>query len=88
MSGSQWLGLLAVIVLVLMNGFFVAAEFALVSVRKSRIDQLVQEGNRAARGVQKALVHLDTYIAATQEGRQHERPPAAVAPSMGPIPVT
>jgi CBS domain containing-hemolysin-like protein len=62
------LGLAAVFALVLLNGFFVAAEFALVSVRKSRIDQLANEGSRAARGVQKALTHLDTYIAATQLG--------------------
>jgi putative hemolysin len=62
------LGIAAVLVLVLLNGFFVAAEFALVSVRKSRIDQLANEGNRRARGVQKALEHLDAYIAATQLG--------------------
>jgi putative hemolysin len=67
-SGSTWLGLLAVIGLVLLNGFFVAAEFSLVSVRRTRIEQLANEGNRAARGVQKALTHLDTYIAATQLG--------------------
>src|SRR5581483_2362454 len=62
------LGLLSVFALVLLNGFFVAAEFALVSVRKSRIEQLANEGNRQARSVQKALGHLDTYIAATQLG--------------------
>lgn len=62
------LGLVAAVGLVLLNGFFVAAEFALVSVRKTRIDQLANEGNRRARGVQRALSHLDTYIAATQLG--------------------
>ncbi len=62
------LGIVAILVLVLLNGFFVAAEFALVSVRKSQIDKLVNEGNRRARGVQKALEHLDSYIAATQLG--------------------
>jgi CBS domain containing-hemolysin-like protein len=46
----------------------VAAEFALVSVRRSRIDQLVLEGSPRARGVQRAIGHLDTYIAATQLG--------------------
>lgn len=65
---SSSLGLLSVFALVLLNGFFVAAEFALVSVRKSRIEQLVNEGSRQARSVQKALGHLDTYIAATQLG--------------------
>ena len=67
-SNSTAFGLVAVAVLVLLNGFFVAAEFALVSVRKSRIDQLVNQGSRAARSVQKAIGHLDTYIAATQLG--------------------
>ncbi len=65
---STYLSLVAVLVLVLLNGFFVAAEFALVSVRKTRIDQLVSEGSARARLVQRALAHLDTYIAATQLG--------------------
>jgi CBS domain containing-hemolysin-like protein len=54
--------------LVLANGFFVAAEFALVSVRKTRIDQLAAEGNSAAVVVKKAVHDLDRYIAATQVG--------------------
>lgn len=61
-------GLLAVLFLVFLNGFFVATEFALVAVRRSRIEQLVAEGNRPARAVRGALEHLDTYIAATQFG--------------------
>lgn len=65
---STGLGLIAVLVLVLLNGFFVAAEFALVSVRRSRVAQLANEGNTRARRVQQALSHLDTYIAATQLG--------------------
>ena len=65
---STYLGLITVVILVLLNGFFVAAEFALVSVRRTRIDQLVNEGSARARLVQGALVHLDTYIAATQLG--------------------
>ena len=62
------LGVLALFVLVLLNGFFVAAEFALVSVRRTRIDQLADEGNSTARATQKALQNLDLYIAATQLG--------------------
>src|SRR5918912_387278 len=62
------LGLIAVLALVLLNGFFVAAEFALVSVRRSRIEQLVSAGSALARHVRRALGHLDTYIAATQLG--------------------
>src|SRR5919202_635273 len=65
---STGLGLIAVLALVLLNGFFVAAEFALVSVRRSRIEQLVDEGSARARQVRRALSHLDTYIAATQLG--------------------
>ena len=65
---NSGLGILAVFALVGMNGFFVAGEFALVSVRKTRIEQLANEGNRKARRVLKALEHLDTYIAATQLG--------------------
>ncbi|MDP9371513.1 MAG: hemolysin family protein [Chloroflexota bacterium] len=62
------LGLLSVLVLVVLNGVFVAAEFALVSVRQTRIAQLAQAGSARARLVQQALAQLDTYIAATQLG--------------------
>ena len=48
--------LLVVLVLVLGNGFFVAAEFAVVTVRKTRIDQLVAECNRLARSVRRAAL--------------------------------
>ena len=57
-----------VVFLVLLNGFFVASEFALVAVRKTRIDQLAAEGSGAAVVVQSAVNHLDRYIAATQVG--------------------
>jgi CBS domain containing-hemolysin-like protein len=60
--------LLAVIVLVLLNGFFVATEFSLVSVRRTRIDYLAAEGQSRAKVVQAALQSLDSYIAATQLG--------------------
>src|SRR3989304_1004446 len=40
--------LLGVVALVLANGFFVAAEFALVSVRRTRVEELIQQGNTAA----------------------------------------
>ncbi|MDB5081115.1 MAG: HlyC/CorC family transporter [Chloroflexi bacterium] len=68
MDGIPGLGLLAVFLLVALNGFFVAAEFALVKVRKTRIDQLVEEGKGSAKIVQNELSHLDNYIAATQLG--------------------
>jgi putative hemolysin len=62
------LGLVAVVILVLLNGFFVATEFSLVSVRRTRIDELVASGNHRAAVVQHALQRLDPYIAATQLG--------------------
>src|SRR5262245_36207741 len=61
-------GVLAILVLVFANGFFVSAEFALVTVRKTRIDQLIAEGHRGARTVRRALNDPDSYIAATQLG--------------------
>src|SRR5262245_12638164 len=54
--------------LIAANGFFVSAEFAIVTVRKTRIDQLIAEGNRRARVVRRAVTEPDRYIAATQLG--------------------
>jgi CBS domain containing-hemolysin-like protein len=65
---SDLFGLLAVFVLVLMNGFFVAAEFSLVSVRHTRIAELVAQGHVSAAVVQHALKNPDRVIAATQLG--------------------
>lgn len=62
------LKLSAVLGLVLLNGFFVAAEFALVSVRSTRIDQLVEQGNRMARLVQRAQKDPNRFISAAQVG--------------------
>jgi len=58
----------AVLLLVLMNGFMVASEFALVAARRSKVQQMVAEGDRAARHVLAALKQLDRYISATQLG--------------------
>ncbi len=62
------LKLVLVLVLVVANGFFVAAEFSLVSVRRTRIAELVEKGNLRARDVQKAIENPDNVIAATQLG--------------------
>lgn len=62
------LNILLVIFLVLANGFFVASEFALVSVRKSRIEALAAEGKRAAIRLLAMLNNLNAYISATQLG--------------------
>ena len=68
MDGPTALGLLAVIVLVLVNGFFVATEFAIVAVRRSRLEQLAREGHPRAALAQQVVGHLDAYIAACQLG--------------------
>jgi magnesium and cobalt exporter, CNNM family len=60
--------LLAVVVLVLLNGFFVAAEFALVRVRRSRVDELAEEGKRGATLILRQLDDLSRYLAACQLG--------------------
>jgi len=57
-----------VLLLVFLNGYFVASEFALVSVRKTRIDELAKRGHATAKVLQKALTELDSYISATQLG--------------------
>lgn len=62
------LGVLAIVALVLVNGFFVAAEFALVSVRRTRIAELAARGEAGAEAVQRALADPDRVIAATQLG--------------------
>src|ERR1044072_931193 len=60
--------LLAVLVLVLLNGYFVAAEFALVRVRRSRMEEEAEEGKRGASLVVKMLDDLSRYLAACQLG--------------------
>lgn len=65
---SDILRLLGVVALVFANGFFVAAEFALVSVRRTRIEELVQQGRPGAGAVKRALHDPDRFIAATQLG--------------------
>jgi CBS domain containing-hemolysin-like protein len=60
--------ILAVLLLVGMNGFFVAAEFALVGARASRLDQLAEEGRGGAKLARYMQSHLDRYIAASQLG--------------------
>src|SRR5712691_1212907 len=61
-------GLFVVLLLVAANGFFVATEFALVSSRATRIDQLAAAGNRAARIVQRAKANPTRFISGTQLG--------------------
>ena len=62
------LGLLATLLLVAANGFFVAAEFAIVKVRASQIELKAQSGNKSAKMAQTLITHLDEYLSATQLG--------------------
>src|ERR1051325_11431273 len=65
---SILLKLLAVGALVLMNGFFVAAELALVKVRDTQLDTLILKGHRRARVARQLVRNLDAAISATQLG--------------------
>ena len=60
--------LLLVVLLVLANGFFVASEFSLVGVRRSRIATLAASGNKNAQRLLRLVDHLNAYISATQLG--------------------
>jgi CBS domain containing-hemolysin-like protein len=62
------LALAALVALVLLNGFFVAAEFALVRTRRGRIEALAAEGARGADAVLRQLDQIDRYLAACQLG--------------------
>lgn len=62
------LNLLVVALLLFANAFFVATEFALVSVRKTRLAQLSKEGNKLAKIALDSINHLDRSIAAVQLG--------------------
>jgi len=71
-AGTHWamdlLGVLAIPALVALNAFFVAAEFSLVAIRSTRVEELVKQGVRGVKSVQDATAHLDRTIAATQLG--------------------
>ena len=67
LEGILWRLALALL-LVLANAFFVAAEFALVGARRTRIDALAEQGSRRARMARTAIQNLDHYISGTQLG--------------------
>lgn len=66
--GSIFFNLFVIALLLFANGFFVAAEFSMVSVRKTRITQLMNEGNFSAKFALDTLKDLDKFIAAVQLG--------------------
>ena len=67
-SGIMLLKLLGILLLVSLNGFFVASEYSLVKVRGSQLDALVEEGEGRAVAARKVLDRLDAYLSATQLG--------------------
>jgi magnesium and cobalt exporter, CNNM family len=67
LAATLW-RLAGLVALVWANGLFVAAEFSIVTVRKTRVDQLIAEGHGGARAVRRAVTAPDRYIAATQLG--------------------
>ncbi|MBE1443586.1 hemolysin family protein [Paenibacillus sp. OAS669] len=60
--------LVLILVLILLNGFFVAVEFAMVKVRNSRIETLAKDGNTSAKFAQKITSNLNAYLSACQLG--------------------
>src|ERR1700758_1358931 len=68
MPGVPLLQFVAVAMLILVNAFFVAAEFALVSVRDTRIEQMVVAGVPGARAVRRLQRELDDFLPAVQLG--------------------
>ena len=65
---SPGLGMALGLLLVAINGFFVAAEFALVKVRGTQLDPLVAAGNRRAKIAREMTIELDAYLSASQVG--------------------
>jgi CBS domain containing-hemolysin-like protein len=68
MHGLALLQFVAVAMLILANGFFVAAEFALVSIRETRIEQMLAAGTPGARAVRRLQQDLDDFLPAVQFG--------------------
>lgn len=56
------------VLLVVLNGFFVASEFAIVKVRASQIELKIRDGYKSAKRAKKIITHLDEYLSATQLG--------------------
>ncbi|WP_062107035.1 hemolysin family protein [Bacillus niameyensis] len=60
--------LIFIAVLIALTAFFVATEFAIVKIRSSRIDQLVEEGKPGAKAARHVITHMDEYLSACQLG--------------------
>jgi len=62
------LNLVIIAILIALTAFFVTSEFAIVKVRRSRIDQLIEEGNKNALAAKRIITNLDEYLSACQLG--------------------
>ena len=60
--------LVIIAILIALTAFFVTSEFAIVKIRSSRIDQLIEEGNSSAISAKKVISNLDEYLSACQLG--------------------
>lgn len=60
--------LVVLAILIALTAFFVASEFAIIRVRSTRIEQLIEEGNKKAMAAKKVITHLDEYLSACQLG--------------------
>jgi putative hemolysin len=65
-TGNPWLDLLLVLILILVGGVFAAAEIALLTVRRHRLDQLAGEGSRGARAAQRLIADPQRFLATIQ----------------------
>lgn len=68
MNHLDIVSLILIAVLIAFTAFFVAAEFAIVKIRSSRIDQLVEEGKPGAKAAKHVTTHMDEYLSACQLG--------------------
>ncbi|WP_059172873.1 hemolysin family protein [Bacillus sp. FJAT-27445] len=62
------LNLVLIAIFIALTAFFVASEFAIIRVRSSRIDQLIEEGSSSAAAAKKVIINLDEYLSACQLG--------------------
>ncbi|RDU35349.1 hypothetical protein DRW41_18885 [Neobacillus piezotolerans] len=62
------LNLVLIAIFIALTAFFVASEFAIIRVRSSRIDQLIEEGSTSAAAAKKVIINLDEYLSACQLG--------------------
>lgn len=68
MTGVDWAGLVWLLVLLVVNAFFVAAEFAVISARRSQVEPLADQGRRSARTALAAMEHATLMLSTTQLG--------------------